>query len=55
MDITTRLTHLDEMVREAKAMPLSSSVLASKKYWLSQLNSLPCEPLTSVGALTGVS
>lgn len=30
MDITTRLTHLDEMVREAKAMPLSSSVLVNR-------------------------
>lgn len=30
MDITARLTHLDEMVREAKAMPLSSSVLVNR-------------------------
>ncbi len=30
MDITTRLTQLDEMVRDAKAMPLSSSVLVNR-------------------------
>ena len=30
MDITARLTHLDELVREAKAMPLSSSVLVNR-------------------------
>jgi len=30
MDITSRLTDLDEMVREAKAMPLSSSVLVNR-------------------------
>ena len=30
MDITARLTDLDEMVREAKAMPLSSSVLVNR-------------------------
>jgi F0F1-type ATP synthase membrane subunit b/b' len=30
MDITARLAHLDEMVREAKAMPLSSSVLVNR-------------------------
>ena len=30
MDITARLTKLDEMVREAKAMPLSSSVLVNR-------------------------
>jgi F0F1-type ATP synthase membrane subunit b/b' len=30
MDITARLTTLDEMVREAKAMPLSSSVLVNR-------------------------
>ena len=30
MDITARLNHLDEMVREAKAMPLSSSVLVNR-------------------------
>jgi cell division septum initiation protein DivIVA len=30
MDITARLTHLDEIVREAKAMPLSSSVLVNR-------------------------
>ncbi|MDH5225451.1 MAG: hypothetical protein OEW46_11860 [Actinomycetota bacterium] len=30
MDITARLAQLDEMVREAKAMPLSSSVLVNR-------------------------
>ena len=30
MDITARLAHLDEIVREAKAMPLSSSVLVNR-------------------------
>ena len=30
MDITARLSQLDEMVREAKAMPLSSSVLVNR-------------------------
>jgi hypothetical protein len=30
MDITARLAHLDETVREAKAMPLSSSVLVNR-------------------------
>ncbi|HWC72137.1 MAG TPA: hypothetical protein VG993_13340 [Actinomycetota bacterium] len=30
MDITARLMHLDELVREAKAMPLSSSVLVNR-------------------------
>jgi F0F1-type ATP synthase membrane subunit b/b' len=30
MDITARLNQLDEMVREAKAMPLSSSVLVNR-------------------------
>lgn len=30
MEITARLTQLDEMVREAKAMPLSSSVLVNR-------------------------
>ena len=30
MDITTRLTQLDGMVRDAKAMPLSSSVLVNR-------------------------
>lgn len=30
MDITARLNRLDEMVREAKAMPLSSSVLVNR-------------------------
>jgi hypothetical protein len=30
MDITARLVQLDEMVREAKAMPLSSSVLVNR-------------------------
>ena len=30
MDITARLSHLDELVREAKAMPLSSSVLVNR-------------------------
>ena len=30
MDITARLSRLDDMVREAKAMPLSSSVLVNR-------------------------
>jgi vacuolar-type H+-ATPase subunit H len=30
MDITARLNHLDELVREAKAMPLSASVLVNR-------------------------
>ena len=30
MDITARLSHLDELVREAKAMPLSASVLVNR-------------------------
>ena len=30
MDIIARLAHLDEIVREAKAMPLSSSVLVNR-------------------------
>lgn len=30
MDITARLTHLDELVRDAKAMPLSASVLVNR-------------------------
>ncbi len=30
MDITARLAHLDETVREAKSMPLSSSVLVNR-------------------------
>ncbi len=47
MDITTRLTHLDEMVREAKAMPLSSSVLVNRDEVLDLIvemqESLPAE------------
>jgi F0F1-type ATP synthase membrane subunit b/b' len=30
MDITARLNHLDELVRDAKAMPLSASVLVNR-------------------------
>lgn len=47
MDITTRLTQLDEMVREAKAMPLSSSVLVNRDEVLDLIlemqGSLPAE------------
>ena len=47
MDITTRLTQLDEMVREAKAMPLSSSVLVNRDEVLDLIvemqESLPAE------------
>ena len=31
MDITARMTQLDEVIREAKAMPLSSSVLVNRE------------------------
>ena len=31
MDLTTRLTELEEMVRDAKSMPLSSSALLNRE------------------------
>lgn len=37
MDITARLNELDELVREAKAMPLSSSVLVNRDEVLEML------------------
>ena len=40
MDITARLNHLDEMVREAKAMPLSSSVLVNRDEVLDLINEM---------------
>jgi F0F1-type ATP synthase membrane subunit b/b' len=40
MDITARLSQLDEMVREAKAMPLSSSVLVNRDEVLDLITSM---------------
>ena len=40
MDITARLNELDELVREAKAMPLSSSVLVNRDEVLDLLASM---------------
>ncbi len=40
MDITARLNELDELVREAKAMPLSSSVLVNRDEVLELLASM---------------
>ena len=40
MDITARLNELDELVREAKAMPLSSSVLVNRDEVLDLLSAM---------------